>query len=376
AAIWWLIGPEPRVFYTVSIFMTILIIACPCSVGLAIPVALMVGLGRSATKGILIRDASCLSDINKLDYVLLDKTGTITEGKPKVIELVTHPEYTAQDCLLLMKALESNSEHPLAHAIINYQPELQPRLTVEDFKMVAGGGLSGQIEDKQYFVGSKNWLSSEVPHGTNSNLLVDNHFTQVFLADEDKVLARVDITDAVKPDSAAAIKVLQAKGIKVAMVTGDNQDNADYIARQVKLDSVYANCKPQDKINIVKELQRQGHIVAFVGDGINDAPSLTQANVGIAVGNGTDIAIQSANITLMRNSLIGVSDAIVIGKAINNNMRQNLFGSFVYNSIAVVVAAGALYPVAQILLNPIIASAAMSLSSITVILNAMRLRKL
>jgi len=372
ALVWWFIGPEPRDFYAVSTFMTILIIACPCAVGLAIPVALMVGLGRSASKGVLIRDTSCLSNIDKLDYVLLDKTGTITEGKPSVIAVETSASYTVKDCLRLIKVLESKSEHPLAGAILSCQPDIQADGVVEDFTMVSGNGIKGKINGKAYFVGSSDWIRQELK--IDSSLFINNHFSQVFLADEHRVLARIDISDAIKHDSELAIKKLRQNGMKVAMVTGDNQENANYIASQVGLDAVYANCKPQDKINIVKTLQ-QNYIVAFVGDGINDAPSLVQADVGIAMGGGTDIAVQSAGITLMRSSLVGVNDAITIGRAIKRNMQQNLFGSFIYNVIAVVIAAGALYPVWHILLNPIIASVAMSLSSITVILNALRLRK-
>lgn len=372
AILWLTFGPTPKIFYSVSVFMTVLIIACPCSVGLAIPVALMVGLGRSATKGILIRDASCLNIISKLDYVLVDKTGTITSGKPEVVDFVTTIE--ANKYLELAKALESNSEHPLAHAVLTYKPTVVSTYKVTDFAMVSGGGISGIIDGTKYFLGSSNWLSNIVK---SPNTLDDqNNHTRIFLADENQVLARLDISDTIKPDSILAIEKLHNMGIKVAMVTGDNEDNAMHIAGLVKIDQVYANKKPGDKIKVVQELQAKGQKVAFVGDGINDAPSLAQANVGIAIGNGSDIAMNSANITLMKNSLLGISDAITIGQKINKNMYQNLFGSFIYNSAAVIIAAGALYPIWHILLNPIIASIAMSLSSITVIFNALRLRRI
>lgn len=368
--IWWFIGPEPRILYTFSTFMTILIISCPCSVGLAVPVALMVGLGKSAAKGILIRNPGCLSNIAKLEYVLLDKTGTITQGKPSVISLITEPGYDTDECLRLFKTLEQNSGHPLAWAILNYKPEIEPNLTVENFTVISGSGISGKINGKTYLVGTKELAGKKI----SSNLFVENHFTQVFLSDTNKILARIDISDTIKPDSALAIRQLQRSGVKVAMATGDNQDNANYIANLINLDKVYANCKPRDKLNIIKQLRPA--IVAFVGDGINDAPGLVQADVGIAIGSGTDIAIESADIILMRDSLLGVAQAIAIGSAINRNMRQNLFGSFIYNTAAVLIAAGILYPIWHILLNPIIASAAMSLSSITVIMNALRLRRL
>jgi Cu+-exporting ATPase len=373
ALIWWFLGPQPKVFYTVSVFMTILLIACPCSVGLAIPVALMVGLGKSATKGILIRDTSCLSNIDKLDYVLLDKTGTITEGRPTVMAIETATSYTVKDILYLVKSLESKSSHPLASAILNCQLDVQADLLVEDFLAIGGCGIQGKINGETYYVGSKEWISGKLQ--INSSLFIDNHFTQMFLSDGQNILARIDIGDAIKPDSENAIKQLRQNGMKVAMVTGDSQENAKYIATLVGLDAVYANCKPQDKIDIIKKLQGD-HVVAFVGDGINDAPGLVQADVGIAMGSGIDAALQSAGIILMRSSLVRVNDAIIIGRAINKNMKQNLFGSFVYNVIAVLVAAGVFYPLWHVLLNPIIASIAMSLSSITVILNALRLRQM
>jgi Cu+-exporting ATPase len=374
ALIWYFIGPEPKMFYSVSIFMTVLIIACPCSVGLAVPVALMVGLGKSATKGILIRDTSCLSKIDKLDYILLDKTGTITKGKPEVVNFQVSDGYSKSECLSIIKSLENNSEHPLAAAMLTFASNNDTTmLETTEFEMIAGSGLSAVINDIKYYIVSKHYVQNSLH--LDSELIVRNHFTQAFLATDNDVLARIDISDTIKDDSINAIKKLQSIGLKVAMVTGDNQENAEYIAEQIGLDKVYANCKPQDKIEIVKSMQ-ENYNVAFVGDGINDAPSLVQADVGIAIGSGTDIAMQSAQITLINSSLDGISKAITIGKSINKNMKQNLFGSFVYNTLAVAIAAGALYPFGHVLLNPIIASTAMSLSSITVILNALRLKYL
>lgn len=375
ALIWYLVGPEPKIFYSVSIFMTVLIIACPCSVGLAVPVALVVGLGKSATKGILIRDTSCLSKIDKLDYILLDKTGTITKGKPEVVDFQVSNGYSKSECLSIIKSLENNSEHPLATAMLTYTSNNNetPTLETSEFEMIAGSGLSAIINNTKYYMVSKHYVQNSLH--LDSVLFVRNHFTQAFLTTDDTVLARIDISDTLKDDSVRAIKKLQSIGLKVAMVTGDNQENAEYIAEQIGLDKVYANCKPQDKIEIVKSMQ-ENYNVAFVGDGINDAPSLVQADVGIAIGSGTDIAMQSAQITLINGSLDGISKAITIGKSINKNMKQNLFGSFVYNTLAVAIAAGALYPFGHVLLNPIIASTAMSLSSITVILNALRLKYL
>lgn len=371
---WWFLGPEPHYFYAISVFMTVLIIACPCSVGLAIPVALMVGLCKSATKGILIRNAACLSVTDKLNYILLDKTGTITTGEPNIVNFETIDNNHSDEYIRIMKSMESNSTHPLAKSIMAFKPEISEFPKCTNFSIDNGSGIEATINNTIYYLGSEQWVFGKVK--VTNNLNNDNHFTQVFLANETEILARVDISDTIKPDSAKAIKKLSQMGMKIAMVTGDNFNNANYVAKQVGIDKVYAECKPQDKIDLVKQLQSQKYIVLFVGDGINDAPSLTSADIGIAIGGGTDIAIASADITLMSGSLGSVEDAIIIGKAINKNMKQNLFGSFIYNILAVVIATGAFYPVLHVLLNPIIASIAMSMSSITVILNALRLRNI
>lgn len=372
ATIWYLIGPAPQIFYAISIFMTVLIIACPCSVGLAIPTSLMVGLGRSAHHGILIQKPTCLEAITKLDYILLDKTGTITEGKPQV----TYIQSNNPDGLSIAKSLEQNSEHPLAQAILNYKPEILAS-PVAHFNSVTGGGVTGEINQVQYYAGNLNWIKQvSIANDIEQYMDETSHATQVFIANSDTILARIDIADNIKTDSALAIKQLKALGIKVAMVTGDNQNSANYIAKLAGIDQIYADTNPHEKVALVQRLQNQGLIVAFVGDGVNDSPSLTQSDVGMAIGNGADIAIQSADITLIKSSLTGIVEAIAIGRAISRNMRQNLFGSFIYNSIAVVIAAGALYPTWHILLDPVIASIAMSLSSITVVANANRLRNL
>ncbi len=370
AILWLVLGPEPRIFHMISVFMTVLIIACPCSVGLAIPVALIVGLGKSAAFGVLIRDASCLDAMNKLDYILLDKTGTITEGKPQVINFIS----SFNDALNIMKTIESNSEHPIAKAILSYKPEIMNNLSCNDFQSEAGMGISGIINEKRYFIGSENYIVGKIK--ISNAFKAKTSYTQIFLANEYEVLARVDIADKIKSDSAAAIAKIRGNGIKIAMVTGDNEANAMAIAKQVNIDKVYANCSPTEKVNIIHNLRNNKYVVAFVGDGINDAPSLATADVGIAMGGGTDIAMQSANITLLQNSLFGIHKAILVGKAINRNMQQNLLGAFIYNVVAVIIATGLFYPVWHVLLNPIIASITMSLSSITVIMNALRLRNI
>ena len=370
--IWYFLAISDNFATGLAVFMTVLIIACPCSVGLAIPVALMVGIGRGAAQGILIRDASCLGQIDKLQVVLFDKTGTLTVGKPQVVNFEHSQEISATKALQILKNLELNSEHPLAHALLRYQPEIIANNHSEEFKSIAGKGVSAIIDDITYYAGSAAWMKEMGL--IDSKLIIDNHYSQIYLATQDKILARVDISDILKPDTKETIAKLKAHGLSVAMVTGDNRSSAEYIAQQAGINEVFAECKPQDKIAIVKQYQAQGKIVAFVGDGINDAPSLAQAEIGIAIGGGTDIALQTASISLLPGQLSAVDDALKLARKINLNMRQNLFGSFIYNSLAVAIAAGALYPLWGILLNPVIASVVMSLSSITVIANALRLR--
>jgi len=370
--IWYFLAASDNFATGLAVFMTVLIIACPCSVGLAIPVALMVGIGRGAAQGILIRDASCLGQIDKLQVVLFDKTGTLTVGKPQVVNFEHSQEISATKALQILKNLELNSEHPLAHALLRYQPEIIANNHSEEFKSIAGKGVSAIIDDITYYAGSAAWMKEMGL--IDSKLIIDNHYSQIYLATQDKILARVDISDILKPDTTQTVAKLKAQGLSVALVTGDNRSSAKHIAQQAGIGEIFAECKPQDKIAIVKQYQAQGKIVAFVGDGINDAPSLAQAEIGIAIGGGTDIALQTASISLLRGQLSAVDDALKLARKINLNMRQNLFGSFIYNSLAVAIAAGALYPLWGILLNPVIASVVMSLSSITVIANALRLR--
>lgn len=370
---WLVLSADNHWFHALTAFMTVLIIACPCSVGLAIPVSLMVGIGRGASKGILIRDGSVLSKADKLTTILLDKTGTITKGVPEVICASFVSDDATENSLAILKSLESYSEHPLAGAIMKYTSALECQ-PVENFKSFSGAGVSGIMDGTEFFAGSPELVLAQCGDD-NSRLLVDNGYSQIYLANRTQILLRVDIADALREDSAAAVAALQHAGYNVAMVSGDNWTTARKIAQAVGIDEVYAKCKPRDKTQVIQKLQERGETVAFVGDGINDAPSLAQADIGIAMGSGSDIAMQSAAITLLNNSLFGVIAATSLAQKINRNMRQNLFGSFVYNSVAVVVAAGVLYPLWGILLNPVIASVVMSLSSITVISNALRLRK-
>lgn len=370
--IWYLFAAENQFYHAIAVFMTVLLIACPCSVGLAIPVALMVGVGRGASQGVLIRDASCLSIVEELNVVVLDKTGTITLGKPQVIAVTLADNSLREDVLPILHALEVNSEHPLATTMVTYCAELGSVLPVDNFASISGSGVRGEINGKVYSAGSAAWIRETAR--INLDLLVENSYSQIYLAQGAMLLARIDIADIIKHDSLAAIEQFKQNGLRVIMLTGDNQASAENIAAQVGIGEIYANCKPDDKLALIKKLQAENQKVIFVGDGINDAPSLIQADLGVAIGGGTDIAMHSAAITLMRDSLSGVTIALNLASKINLNMRQNLFGSFIYNSLAVLVAAGILYPFWHIELNPIIASVVMSLSSLTVIFNALRLR--
>lgn len=372
ATIWFFVIPNERIYHAITVFMTVLLIACPCSVGLAIPVSLMVGVGRGASKGILIRDPSCLSIADKIDTVVLDKTGTITIGKPAVVNAIFVSENTHESVLQKIAILESSSEHPLAAAILAYSGAVTNDLQITEFQSISGCGVSAYIDSELYYAGSKDWMLQL--QLSDNELLIDNIYSQIYLANATQIIARFDIADQTKPESLEAINNLKRLGLQVIMLTGDNQVAAMEIAKQVAINDVYANCKPADKIAKIRELQSQGNHVVFVGDGINDAPSLAAADIGIAIGSGTDIARQSAAISLMRDSLSGVSDSILLARQINKNMRQNLFGSFIYNIIAVLVAAGVLYPTFGVLLNPMIASVVMSLSSVSVIGNSLRLR--
>lgn len=371
AVIWYFVAQQNPAYHALEVFMTVLLIACPCSVGLAVPVALMVGVGRGASQGILIRDSSVLSYADNLNMVVLDKTGTITQGKPEVVNITTAQNESIENILSILKSLELNSEHPLARAVVTYAAQAQ-ELNVTNFESLAGNGVMGIIQNKFYTAVSKRRAGEVAKY--NLELLIDTPTSQIYLLRDEVILARVEIADNPKDDSALAIKQLQEMGLEVVMLTGDNQASANECAKSVDIKTVIANCQPADKIAFIKQQQDLGKIVAFVGDGINDAPSLAQANFGIAMSGGTDIARQSSAIVLMRNSLVDVSRAVLLARKINQNMRQNLFGSFVYNGCAVLIATGVFYPWWHVLLNPVIASVVMSLSSITVVSNALRLR--
>ena len=376
ALAWFNLGPEPRITHMLISATTVLIIACPCALGLATPMSVMVGVGKAAEHGILIREGDALQTSSKLDTIVLDKTGTITEGKPALTDILCAEGQQEDTLLQLAASLESGSEHPLARAIVEAaeQREISPD-RADNFQALNGKGVSATLNGKQYRLGNRRWLESEgISVNLNSDSLTERGATPLFLAEDNTLLGVLGVADRIKEDSREAIARLKDQGLTVVMITGDIQASADAIAKQVGVDQVMAEVLPEDKAKKVQSLQEEGRIVAMVGDGINDAPALAQADVGFAIGTGTDVAIESAAITLMGGSLHGVADAMAISAATVRNIKQNLFGAFIYNSLGVPVAAGVLYPITGSLLSPVIAGAAMSLSSVTVVSNANRLR--
>lgn len=376
---WFNLGQSLGISYAIVATMTVLIIACPCALGLATPISIMVGVGRAASQGILIRNGEALQQAGRLTTVILDKTGTVTQGKPALTRLIIMGNRSEEEVLQLAASLEAVSEHPLAQAVVQAAEARQLSLTpVKQFTATTGQGVSGEVNGQKIYIGNlqfmhANSIKTEMSQ-VNAQAMADEAQTLMYVA-QDKLLAGIiAVADPIKPDSAEAIQRLHNIGLKVVMLTGDNKLTAQAVAKQVGIDEVIAEVQPQDKGRKVAELQRQNHIVGMVGDGINDAPALAQADVGFAIGSGTDIAIESADITLMRGSVHGVADAIAISRATVRNIKQNLFGAFIYNSLGIPIAAGILYPVMGILLNPMIAGAAMAMSSVTVVSNANRLR--
>lgn len=365
--------------YAVVAMMTVLIIACPCALGLATPISIMVGVGKAAEHGILIRNGDALQQAGRIDTIVLDKTGTVTLGKPELLQILIAENQDETQLLQLAASLEAGSEHPLAQAILEKSVEKKLELfKVENFEAIEGHGIKASINGELIFLGNEKLMRRE-----NVSLddwqqkitdLTDKAQTPVFIARENELLGLIGIADPIKEDSKNAIQRFHQAGLNVVMLTGDHKRTANVIAKLVGIDEVLAEVLPADKQDKVKKLQQQGRVVAMVGDGINDAPALAQADVGFAIGTGTDVAIESADIALMRGSLNNVMDAIQISKATVKNIRQNLFGAFIYNSLGIPVAAGVLFPIMGVLLNPMIAGAAMAMSSVTVVSNANRLR--
>ena len=378
---WLTWGPEPRLAFAIVNAVAVLIIACPCALGLATPMSIMVGTGKGASSGVLIKNAEALEIMEKVDTVVVDKTGTLTEGKPKLTSLLVQGSHNESDIVQLAASLEQSSEHPLAQAIVNYAKEKNVQLLkVEQFESITGQGVKGQVNGKAVALGNLRLLQSI---DKNSDQLVakaeslwQQGQTVVFFMIDGEAAGLLGISDPVKASTPEAIDTLHREGIKVIMLTGDSRAVAATVASQLNLDSFEAEVLPEDKASVVKRLQNNGAVVAMAGDGINDAPALAQSHVGIAMGTGTDVAMESAGITLVKGDLTGIVRARRLSKATMRNIRQNLFFAFVYNSLGVPLAAGVLYPVFGLLLSPIIAAAAMSISSVSVITNALRLKRI
>ncbi|HJX16871.1 MAG TPA: heavy metal translocating P-type ATPase [Acidiferrobacterales bacterium] len=376
---WFNIGPAPVIGFALVATMTVLVIACPCALGLATPISIIVGVGKAAESGILIRNGEALQQASRLTTVVLDKTGTVTEGHPAVVSIIPAAGRNEAEVLRMAASIEAGSEHPLAQAVVQAAATrgLVPA-PASGFDAQSGLGVRAQVEGKVVLLGNPRLMENDgvdtgVLHG-HARAAAQLGQTPIYLAVDGQAAGLVAIADPIKPDSQAAIARLHALGLKVVMLTGDNAATAQAVAGQVGIDEVFADVLPADKAAKVIELQARGEIVGMVGDGINDAPALAQANVGFAIGTGTDVAIESADVALMRGSLHGVADAIAISTATVRNIKQNLFGAFIYNTLGIPIAAGALFPLFGILLNPMIAGAAMALSSVTVVSNANRLR--
>ncbi len=378
---WYIWGPEPRLAYAIVSAVAVLIIACPCALGLATPVSIMVGTGKGASTGVLIKDAEALERLEKIDTLVVDKTGTLTEGKPRLVT-VDVEEGVDEDLLLKAVAtLEQSSEHPLAEAIVEGVKEKGISLSkTENFKSVTGQGVTGNVDGVKVAIGNAKLLESlDIEAGTlpnKSEAYRKEGQTVMLIAFDGKAAGIIGVMDPIKESTPEAIAALHAQGLEVVMLTGDNRTTAEAVASKLNIDRVEAEVSPQEKSNIVTELQNEGKIVAMAGDGVNDAPALAKSHVGIAMGTGTDVAMESAGVTLVKGDLRGIVRAIKLSKGTMSNIRQNLFFAFIYNSLGVPVAAGVLYPVFGILLSPVIAAAAMSFSSVSVIANALRLRNL
>ena len=379
AALLWATVGGMGVRFCLSIGIAVLVISCPCALGLATPVAITVATGKAAEKGILIKSAASLELIGRVNTVVLDKTGTVTEGKPRVTDVLCAANVTEEELLCAAASLEKPSGHPLADAIVQEAERRSiPLCAVSDFAAVAGGGVQAVQDGKTLYAGNDRYMESigadTAALRAAAARLAAQGKTPLYFAEDRRLLGVIAVADVVKPDSAAAIAALRRSGCEVVLLTGDNQRTAEAIARQVGVDRVIAQVLPQDKARCIEDLQKAGRLVAMVGDGVNDAPALVTADVGLAIGAGTDVAIESADVVLMRSSLMDIVDAAALSRATLRNIRQNLFWAFFYNSIGIPVAAGVLYPALGITLNPMIAAAAMSLSSVCVVSNALRLR--
>ena len=379
--VWSIAGPAPSMAYALVNAVSVLIIACPCALGLATPMSIMVGVGRAAQAGILVKNAQAIEVTEKVTHLVTDKTGTLTAGKPEVVSRIAVNNVSERELLQIAASVESQSEHPLARAIVEGAKQEKIELRdVTDFQSTTGGGVSGKLDGKIILIGKEKFLADSnirLPEELTkeAHRLQEKAETTVWLAINGDAVGVLGIADPIKPTTKEAVRELHAMDLKIIMCTGDNLRTAESVARELGIDEFKAEVMPDDKIEIVKNLKSQGAIVAMAGDGINDAPALAAADVGIAMGTGTDIAIESAGITLVKGDLMGIVKAIHVSRAVMRNIRQNLFFAFIYNALGVPIAAGVLYPFFGLLLSPMIAGAAMSFSSVSVIANALRLRK-
>jgi Cu+-exporting ATPase len=377
--VWALFGPEPRMAYAIVNAVAVLIIACPCALGLATPISIMVAMGRGATMGILFRNAEAIETLRKVDTLVLDKTGTLTEGKPRLVAVVPGDGRDETEVLRLAAGLERGSEHPLAAAILAGAAErkIEP-MPIQGFESITGRGVKGTIQGRVVALGNRALVESlgadPKPWLTRAEEMRGEGQTAMLVVDGSRVAGLVAVADRIKETTPEAISNLRREGLRLVMLTGDSRTTAQAVARRIGIDEVIAEVHPEQKVAVIQRLQAEGRVVAMAGDGINDAPTLAQANVGIAMGGGTDIAIASAHVTLVRGDLRGIVRARRLSRATMRNIRQNLFFAFVYNSFGVPIAAGILYPAFGLLLSPIFAAAAMSFSSVSVIGNALRLR--
>jgi Cu+-exporting ATPase len=385
ALVWGFFGPEPRLTYAVVNAVAVLIIACPCAVGLATPISITVAMGQGAINGILFRNAEAVEKLRDIDTLVVDKTGTLTLGSPRLVDLIVEPGIAESEALALIASLERASEHPLAQAIVKGAEDRALRLSpVEKFESVTGQGVRGEIGGRKVAVGSRRFMESQgavaASLADKADALRTQGKTALYAAIDGRTVAVVAVADPIKETTPEAIKTLQSEGVRVVMLSGDSRKTAEAVGRQLGIDQVIAEVLPEQKVDMIKSLQagvngKAGRAVAMAGDGINDAPALAQANVGIAMGTGTDVAIESGSVTLVKGDLRGIVKAIRLSRATMRNVKQNLFFAFFYNAIGVPIAAGVLYPVFGLLLSPIFAGAAMAMSSVSVVTNALRLNR-
>nr|WP_284392481.1 copper-translocating P-type ATPase [Algimonas ampicilliniresistens] len=377
--VWSLYGPEPAMAFATVNAVAVLIIACPCALGLATPMSIMVGTGKGAQNGILIKNAEALETMEKVTTVVVDKTGTLTQGRPELVKVEPAAPFDEMNLLAHVAAVEKASEHPLAESIVRGAAEREIKaLNAVDFRSVTGEGAEGKVGGRSVAIGNDKMMRRVGAHdtdlATSAEQFRKDGQTVMFVSIDGKPAGLIGVTDPIKATTPDAINQLHRSGLKVVMLTGDSAGTAHAVANKIGIDDIYADVSPEDKNRIVRELQQAGEIVAMAGDGINDAPALAQADVGIAMGTGTDVAMESAGVTLIRGDILGIAQARTLSRATMRNIRQNLFFAFIYNSLGVPVAAGVLYPAFGLLLSPMIAAAAMSLSSVSVIANALRLR--